>query len=43
MVDMIDEIVHALSTFSWFLFSDKVGLADEGISVKTQAVYVHNM
>ena len=34
-----------VSTLLWFLFSDKVGLIDgqQGISVKSQAVYVHNM
>ena len=28
MVDMIDEVVHALSTFLCFLLPDKVGLVD---------------
>ena len=28
IVDMIDEVVHALSTFLWVLPPDKVGLVD---------------
>ena len=34
-----------VSTLLWFLFPYKVGLVDgqQGISVKTRAVYVHNI